>query len=72
MVDSGPGFSPTDQLHLFERFYRGDAARDYKIPGAGLSLAICQNIIKRLGGRLIVENAAEQGAAVSLWLAPAV
>jgi PAS domain S-box-containing protein len=71
IVDSGPGFSPTDQLHLFERFYRGDAARDYKTPGAGLSLAICHELIKRLGGRLIVENDAAQGAAVSLWLTPA-
>jgi signal transduction histidine kinase len=72
IIDSGPGFSPTDQLHLFERFYRGDAARDYKTPGAGLSLAICQGIVQRQGGRLIVENHVEQGASVSLWLAAAV
>jgi two-component system phosphate regulon sensor histidine kinase PhoR len=68
IADSGPGFSPADQLHLFERFYRGEAARDYATPGAGLSLSICQTIVKLLGGSLTVENEAGQGAVITLWL----
>ena len=65
--DSGPGLSPADRSHLFERFYRGEAARDYKTPGVGLGLAICQSIMNRLGGRITVGESAESGASLTLW-----
>ena len=68
--DTGPGFSPADLPHLFERFYRGSAAQDYKTPGVGLGLAICKAIMKRLDGRITVESQPGQGATFVLWLRP--
>ena len=69
--DSGPGIAADEQLHLGERFYRGRAARNYKVPGTGLGLAMCKEIIDRHGGRLTIESEVGQGAAFTIWLKPA-
>jgi PAS domain S-box-containing protein len=69
--DSGPGIAADEQLHLGERFYRGRAARNYKVPGTGLGLSMCKEIIDRHGGRLTIESEVGQGAAFTIWLKPA-
>ena len=66
--DTGPGISTEDRLHLFERFYRGEAARKSRAPGTGLGLAICKEIVQRLGGRITVDSEPGHGAAFSVWL----
>ena len=66
--NSGPGVSAAELPHLFERFYRGEAARDYKAPGAGLGLSIAQTIMQKLGGRLTVDSQPDQGVTFTLWL----
>jgi PAS domain S-box-containing protein len=66
--DTGPGILTEDRPHLFERFYRGEAARKSKAPGTGLGLAICKEIVQRLGGRITVESEPGHGAAFSVWL----
>jgi signal transduction histidine kinase len=53
---------------MFERFYRGEAARDYRVPGAGLGLAIAQTIMQRLNGRITVDSQPGQGVTFTLWL----
>ncbi|HKZ84977.1 MAG TPA: PAS domain S-box protein [Anaerolineae bacterium] len=68
--DVGPGISPEDMLHLFERFYRGEAARDFTTPGVGLGLAICKAIVDRLGGRLTAESWVGGGTVFTVWLRP--
>ncbi|HZY42198.1 MAG TPA: PAS domain S-box protein, partial [Anaerolineae bacterium] len=69
--DSGPGMEPEEQLRIFERFYRGRAARNYKVPGTGLGLAICKEIMTRLGGRITVESRPGWGSVFVVWLAVA-
>jgi two-component system OmpR family sensor kinase len=53
VTDNGTGI-PTDvQRHIFERFYRGDAARGHvasEVSGAGLGLGIARWIAKQHGG----------------------
>jgi signal transduction histidine kinase len=66
--DSGPGIAPEEVSHMFDRFYRGKAARNYKVPGTGLGLAISKEIMEKLGGRITVESQAGQGATFTLWL----
>jgi two-component system sensor histidine kinase BaeS len=66
--DTGPGISAKDLPHLFERFYRGEAASDYTVPGTGLGLAISQNIIDKMGGRITVDSQPGAGAAFTIWL----
>lgn len=67
ITDSGPGLSPADSAHLFERFYRGEAARDYKTPGVGLSLTICKTIMEKISGRITADSLPGQGATFTLW-----
>ncbi len=75
--DTGPGISPEEMPRLFERFYRGEAARDFVTPGAGLGLAICKAIVDKLAGRITVNGAVlgdppqRHGAAFTVWLRPA-
>jgi signal transduction histidine kinase len=68
--DTGSGFLPEEIPYLFERFYRGEAARDFTKPGAGLGLSICKKIMDRLGGRITLDNVPGKGAALTVWLKP--
>jgi two-component system sensor histidine kinase MprB len=58
--DHGPGLSPVDTEHAFDRFYRGAASRG--VPGSGIGLAIARAIAERHGATLRIENAPGGGA----------
>lgn len=49
VADDGPGFPPELAEHAFERFARGDTARE-RTGGAGLGLALVHAIVTSLGG----------------------
>ncbi len=66
--DTGPGIAPDELPRLHERFYRGIAARDFKIPGAGLGLSIVHAILVQIDGRLTVDSTLDHGATFTLWL----
>jgi two-component system sensor histidine kinase BaeS len=66
--DTGPGISPEDLDHLFERFFRGDASRSRAVGGSGLGLAIVKQWVEAHGGRVWAENRAEGGARFTLRL----
>jgi PAS domain S-box-containing protein len=68
VADTGPGITPDERSRLHERFYRGEAARDFKVPGAGLGLSIVDAIMAQLGGRLTVDSQPGQGATFTVWL----
>ncbi|MCD1625771.1 sodium:solute symporter [Seohaeicola saemankumensis] len=48
-IDNGTGIAPDAQGMIFEKFYR---VSDRQAGGAGLGLAICREIMDRLGGTL--------------------
>ena len=56
VVDTGPGIPAGEQERVFERFFRGDAARSRAAAtatsGAGLGLAIARRIAEMHGGTL--------------------
>jgi signal transduction histidine kinase len=54
--NNGPAISVETLEHLFERFYRGDKARDRASGGTGLGLAIARKLAEAHGGTLIGEN----------------
>src|SRR5262249_62091656 len=47
--DSGPGVFPDEVPRLFERFFRGSAAKGPDTPGVGLGLAICHLLVEAQG-----------------------
>ena len=55
--DTGPGISPADLPHIFDRFYRGEKSRTRsKTSGFGLGLSIAYFIIEAHGGRIEVDS----------------
>ena len=51
----GGVIDPADLPHVFERFYRGDKARDLK-SGHGLGLSIIKQMADRLGAEIAVKS----------------
>lgn len=69
VADSGVGISPEAQAHIFERFYQADRSRQTgKQQGAGLGLAIAQEIAHAHGGKITVRSAPAQGSLFSVFL----
>jgi PAS domain S-box-containing protein len=60
--DSGTGFAPDAEKHLFDSFYT--TKRD----GLGLGLSICRTIITDHGGRLWASSNSPDGAVISFTL----
>ena len=50
VADEGPGISPEDQPHVFDRFWRADKGRSRADGGTGLGLAIVRQIAESHGG----------------------
>lgn len=66
--DSGIGIAAKDVPHMFERFYRSDAARNSKEGGSGLGLSIAKWIVEKHGGHFDVISAQDIGTRVSICL----
>ena len=49
-IDNGTGIARRDQRLVFEKFSRLEGAE--RVPGAGLGLAICREIMGNLGGSI--------------------
>ena len=72
--DRGPGLTPAQQAHIWDRFHRVPGVKQQSGSGAGLGLGlyICKTIVERHGGRVGVESTPGQGSAFwfTLPLAP--
>ena len=66
--DTGPGIDPADLPHVFDRFYRGSAARTGAPGGAGLGLAIVASLAEAMGGDVTVRSTVGQGTTFSVSL----
>lgn len=66
--DEGPGMAPEVLPRVFDRFYRGDPARNPGQGGGGLGLTIARVLAEGHGGTLEAANAPEGGAIFTLRL----
>jgi two-component system OmpR family sensor kinase len=66
--DEGEGIAPEHMEHIFDRFYRAEASRNRQFGGAGLGLAICQEIASAHGGKLSVTSTPGEGSEFTLRL----
>ncbi len=68
VADNGPGISPQDMPYIFDRFYRGEPAKDGNLTGTGLGLTICQEIVRRYQGKIDVDSQPGAGSTFTVWL----
>ncbi|HVB20889.1 MAG TPA: HAMP domain-containing sensor histidine kinase [Ktedonobacteraceae bacterium] len=54
--DAGPGIPPAEAALLFEPFVRLSRDLSGNVPGTGLGLFICKQLIEVMGGRIWVES----------------
>lgn len=66
VTDTGQGIKEEDLPHIFERFYRGDTARERG--GTGLGLSIAQWIAQEHQGEISVESEWGRGSTFTIWL----
>lgn len=64
--DTGRGIPERHHAQIFKRFYREEDVRD--IPGAGLGLYLCREIVARQGGYIQVKSEPGKGSAFSVFL----
>ena len=56
VTDNGDGIAAQHLPHVFERFYRVDAARDREHGGAGIGLAIAKALVESHGGHITASS----------------
>ena len=62
--DYGPGIPENELAHVKEKFYKGSS----HVRGNGIGLSVCDEIVTRHGGELLVENAKGGGVCVTVIL----
>ena len=64
--DNGPGIAAEALEHIFDRFYRGDPAREGS--GTGLGLALVRSIVELHHGQIHVSSAPGEGSCFQVTL----
>ncbi|MBN1179348.1 MAG: HAMP domain-containing protein [Anaerolineae bacterium] len=68
VIDTGVGISLTDQLHIFDRFYRIVQEMDDDVRGLGLGLYVTKAIVEAHGGELRLTSQKGVGSTFSLLI----
>jgi two-component system OmpR family sensor kinase len=68
VVDQGPGLSPDQAAHVFDKFYRVDSGPTRATEGTGLGLAICRGVVEAHGGHISITSRPGQGCTFTFRL----
>lgn len=66
VINSGSHVAGADAEHVFERFWRGDDAREKTDAHCGLGLSLCERVVDHLGGT--ISAVSEEGGAFTVTL----
>jgi two-component system sensor histidine kinase KdpD len=67
ITDSGMGIAPSEQVLIFEKFYRG-RTQAHRRPGTGMGLAISRAIVEAHHGTIRVLSAPGEGSTFTVEL----
>jgi two-component system sensor histidine kinase KdpD len=67
ITDRGVGISESEQVLIFEKFYRG-RAQAHRLPGTGMGLAISRAIVEAHHGTIGVSSAPGEGSTFTVGL----
>jgi len=66
--DQGPGIASSERASLFAPFYRSPEALASALPGLGLGLFICHELVVAHGGQIAIDDAPSGGARFTITL----
>jgi two-component system phosphate regulon sensor histidine kinase PhoR len=67
VTDYGIGIGPSDQKHIFEKFYRVGSSLIHDVKGTGLGLSLVKHIIHVHDGHVEVKSELGKGSTFSLY-----
>lgn len=70
--DNGPGFAAELIAQVFDHYVRGEETLRRRLPGSGLGLALCRELVQAHGGRIQARNAIDGGAEIQIELPSAI
>jgi two-component system phosphate regulon sensor histidine kinase PhoR len=68
VADDGIGIAKADLRYVFDKFYRGDTAKDKAIPGIGLGLSYVKLLVEAHGGRISLDSVEGEGSTFTILI----
>ncbi len=68
ITDSGKGIASEHLPYLFDRFYQAESTADNRQKGSGIGLALTQELVQAMHGRITVESKINHGSTFSVLL----
>jgi two-component system sensor histidine kinase BaeS len=68
VIDSGPGLSPEDMAHAFDRFFLYDRYKGERPVGTGLGLALVSELVIAMDGTVSASAGASDGTEFTIRL----
>jgi signal transduction histidine kinase/ligand-binding sensor domain-containing protein/DNA-binding response OmpR family regulator len=68
ITDSGKGIAATDLQYIFDRFYQAESSADNRQKGSGIGLALTQELVQSMHGKIYVTSELKVGSTFSVLL----